>query len=237
MRSSADAHITRRRLIGTALAAGSYALTYGIRGGFSQTTGPFLLPPLPYAEDALSPVISATTISYHYGKHHKDYVDNLNKAIDGTELKGKSLEDIIKAAAGDRRHAAIYNNAAQAWNHALYWKSMRPNGGGPPTGAIADRINQSYGDYTKFRQEFVTNAVTLLGSGWVWLVKGPGEKLVVLRTINADTPIVRGKTCLLVCDVWEHAYYIDYQNQRLDYVNAWLDKLVNWEFASKQLAS
>ena len=222
--------------MGTALAAGSYALTAGTRVAFSQTTGRFSLPPLPYAEDALSPVISATTIMYHYDKHHKGYVTNLNKAIENTELKDKSLEDIIKASVGDRRQAAIYNNAAQAWNHASYWNSMRPNGGGPPTGEIADRINESFGDYTSFRQEFVTNAVTLLGSGWVWLVKGPSEKLVVLRTMNADTPIVRGKTCLLTCDVWEHAYYIDYQNQRLDYVNAWLDKLVNWEFALKQLA-
>ena len=220
----------------TAFAAGSYALTSGVRIAFSQTTGPFSLPPLAYAEDALSPVISATTISFHYGKHHKDYVDHLNKAIGYTELRDKSLEDIIKASFGDRRQAAIYINAAQAWNHALYWNSMRPNGGGPPTGAIADRINESFGDYTKFRQEFVTTAVTLLGSGWVWLVKGPGGKLVVLRTMNADTPVVRGKTCLLTCDVWEHAYYIDYQNQRLDYVDAWLDKLVTWEFASQQLA-
>jgi len=236
MRSSADSQITRRRLMGTALAAGSYALTSGIRVGFSQTTGPFSLPPLAYADDALSPVISGTTIGFHYGKHNMEYVDNLNKAVNGTELKDKSLEDIIKAAFGDRRYAAIYNNAAQVWNHALYWKGMRPNGGGPPTGAIADRIDASFGDYPKFRQEFVTNAVTLLGSGWVWLVKGPGEKLVVLKTMNADTPVVRGNTCLLTCDVWEHAYYVDYQNQRLDYVNAWLDKLVNWEFAAQQLA-
>ena len=112
---------------------------------------------------------------------------------------------------------------------------MRPNGGGPPTGAIADRINESFGDYTKFRQEFIATAVSVLGSGWVWLVLGPGKKLVVLKTVNADTPIVRGKTCLLTCDVWEHAYYIDYQNQRLAYVNAWLDNLVNWEFASQRL--
>jgi superoxide dismutase, Fe-Mn family len=236
MRCSSDSRITRRRLMGTALAAGSYALTSGIRVAFSQTAGPFSLPPLPYAEDALSPVISGTTISFHYGKHHKDYIDNLNKAVEDTELKDKSLEDIIKAAAGDRRKAAIYINAAQAWNHALYWNSMRPNGGGPPpAGAIADRINESFGDYTKFRQEFVATAASVVGSGWVWLVLGPGKNPVVLRTVNADTPIVRGKTCLLACDVWEHAYYIDYQNRRLEYVNAWLDNLVNWEFASKQL--
>jgi superoxide dismutase, Fe-Mn family len=235
MRCSSDSRITRRRLIGTALAAGSYALTSGSRVSFSQTAGPFSLPPLPYAEDALSPVISATTISFHYGKHHKDYIDNLNKAVADTELKDEPLEDVIKATAGDRRQAAIYVNAAQAWNHAFYWNSMRPNGGGPPTGAIADRINGSFGDYTKFRQEFVATAVSLLGSGWVWLVQGPEKKVVVVKTMDAGTPIIRGKTCLLTCDVWEHAYYIDYQNRRLEYVNAWLDNLVNWEFALQRL--
>jgi superoxide dismutase, Fe-Mn family len=221
----------------TAFAAGSFTFAFGIRTGFAETTGPFSLPPLPYAEDALAPVISTTTIGFHYGKHHKAYVDNLNKAVDGTELKDKSLEDVVKAAFGDRRQAAIYNNAAQAWNHTFYWNSMQPNGGGPPTGVIADLVKDSFGDYTRFRQEFATAAITQLGSGWIWLAQGPGKKLVILKTANVDTPIVRGTTCLLTCDVWEHAYYLDYQNKRLDYVNAWLDKLVNWEFASQQLAS
>jgi superoxide dismutase, Fe-Mn family len=224
-------------LIGAGLVAGSYALAFGSPPGFSQTRGPFSLPPLPYAEDGLAPVISSTTISFHYGKHHKAYVDNLNKAVEATELKEKSLEDIVKTAFGDHQRAAIYNNAAQAWNHAFYWNSMRPNGGGPPVGAVADRIKDSFGDYTKFRQEFSNAAVTQFGSGWVWLVQGSGKQLVILKTANADTPMVRGTTCLLTCDVWEHAYYLDYQNRRLDYVNAWLDKLVNWEFASQQLAS
>jgi len=237
MRSSSTSHMTRRRLMGTALAAGSHALTFGVRPGFSQTRGSFSLPPLPYAEDSLAPVISGKTISLHYGKHHKAYVDNLNKAVEGTDLKDSSLEDIVKAAFGDHRRAAIYNNAAQAWNHAFYWKSMQPNGGGPPAGVIADCIKDSFGDYAKFRQEFTTAATTQLGSGWVWLVRGQGKKLVVLKTANVDTPIVRGTTCLLTCDVWEHAYYLDYQSLRLDYVNAWLDKLVNWEFASQQLAA
>jgi Fe-Mn family superoxide dismutase len=153
--------------MGTALAAGSHALTFGVRPGFSQTRGSFSLPPLPYAEDALAPVISGKTISLHYGKHHKAYVDNLNKAVEGTDLKDNSLEDVVKAAFGDHRRAAIYNNAAQAWNHAFYWKSMQPNGGGPPAGVIADCIKDSFGDYAKFRQEFTTAATTQLGSGWV----------------------------------------------------------------------
>ena len=229
--------MTRRRLMGTALAAGPLALTFRIRNALSQTGGPFSLPALPYAENALVPVISATTIGFHYGKHHKAYVDNLNKAVDGTELKGKPLEEIVKATFGDSGHAAIYNNAAQAWNHAFYWTSMRPNGGGAPTGAIADHVKDSFGDYTKFRQEFAAAATSQFGSGWIWLAQGPGKKLMILKTSNADTPIAQGTTCLLTCDVWEHAYYLDYQNRRPDYVSAWLDKLVNWDFASQQLAS
>jgi superoxide dismutase, Fe-Mn family len=221
----------------TAFAAGSFTFAFGIRTGFAETTGPFSLPPLPYGEDALAPVISATTIGFHYGKHHKAYVDNLNKAVERTELKDKSLEDIVKATFGDSGRTAIYNNAAQAWNHTCYWNSMHPSGGGAPTGVIAGYVNDSFGDYTKFRREFTNAAMSQFGSGWIWLAHGPGKKLVILRTANADTPIVRGTTCLLTCDVWEHAYYLDYQNRRLDYVNAWLDKLVNWEFASQQLAS
>jgi Fe-Mn family superoxide dismutase len=229
--------MTRRRLLGTALGAGSLAFTLGNRPGLSQTMGPFSLPPLPYAEDALIPVISSTTIGFHYGKHHKAYVDSLNKAVEGTDLKEKSLEEIIKATFGDGGHTAIYNNAAQTWNHTFYWNSMHPSGGGSPTGAIADSVKDSFGDYSKFRQEFAAAAMSQFGSGWVWLTQGAGKKLVILKTSNADTPIARGTTCLLTCDVWEHAYYLDYQNRRLDYVNAWLDKLVNWEFASRQLAS
>jgi superoxide dismutase, Fe-Mn family len=236
MSSSSASHLTRRRLIGTVLAAGPLVATFPLRTAFSQAKAPFSLPPLPYAEDALAPVISSTTIGFHYGKHHKAYVDNLNRAVEGTDLQDKSLEDIVKATFPDRSRTAIYNNAAQAWNHAFYWNSMQPGGGGTPTGAIADRIKDSYGDYAKFRQEFATAANTQFGSGWVWLVQGEGKKLVVLKTSNADTPMVRGTTCLLTCDVWEHAYYLDYQSRRSDYVNAWLDKLVNWEFASRQLA-
>src|SRR5258707_8741733 len=234
MRPAPRILITRRRLIGTALAAGSLVSVGGVRRTLAQASGPFALPPLPYAEDALVPVISGTTIGFHYGKHHRAYVDNLNKAIEGTDLAGKSLEDIVKATAGDPARVGVFNNAAQDWNHTFYWSSMRPNGGGMPTGPIVDHIKDSFGDYAKFRQEFATAAVTQFGSGWAWLVQDPDKKLKVVKTANADTPMARGVTCLLTCDVWEHAYYLDYQNRRPDYVNAWLDKLVNWDFAARQ---
>jgi superoxide dismutase, Fe-Mn family len=229
--------ITRRRLVGTALAAGSLAAICPTRRGLAQASGPFSLPPLPYPEDALAPVISATTIGFHYGKHHRAYVDNLNKAVADTDFAHKPLDDIVKATANDPARVAIFNNAAQDWNHTFYWNSMRPNGGGMPTGAIADHIKDSFGDYAKFRQEFATAAVTQFGSGWAWLVQDQDKKLKVVKTANADTPMARGITCLATCDVWEHAYYLDYQNRRPDYVNAWLDKLVNWDFASRHLTA
>src|ERR1700741_1485652 len=157
--------ITRRRLISAGLAAGSVASLYGVRRALSQASGPFSLPPLPYPEDALAPVISSMTISFHYGKHHKAYVDNLNKAIEGSDLTSKPLEEIVRATAADPKRVAIFNNAAQDWNHTFYWNSMQPKGGGMPAGAIADRIKDSFGDYAKFRQEFVNAAVTQFGSG------------------------------------------------------------------------
>jgi Fe-Mn family superoxide dismutase len=202
---------------------------------FGQAAGPFLLPPLPYPEDALAPVISARTISFHYGKHHAAYVANLNKAVQGTDFAEKSLDDVVKATAADPNRVGIFNNAAQDWNHSFYWRSMRPNGGGLPSGAIADRIKDSFGDYSNFRQQFVTAAVTQFGSGWAWLVQDPGGKLIVVKTSNADTPMAHGMNCLLTCDVWEHAYYLDYQNRRPDHVKDWLEKLANWSFAEKNL--
>lgn len=237
MGPGANTTMTRRRLISAALAAGVFATVCCRRQAVSQASGPFSLPPLPYPDDALAPVISSTTIGFHYGKHHRAYVDNLNKAIGGTELANKSLEDVVKATAADPSRVAIFNNAAQDWNHTFYWSGMRPNGGGVPPGAIADRIKDAFGDYTKFRQEFVDAAVTQFGSGWAWLVQDQDKKLKVLKTANADTPMAHGMNCLLTCDVWEHAYYLDYQNRRPDYVNAWLDKLVNWGFASQRLSS
>jgi superoxide dismutase, Fe-Mn family len=229
------ASISRRRLIGTALAAGALASIGSTRGTLAQASGPFALPPLPYPEEALAPVISGTTIGFHYGKHHRAYVDNLNKAIDGTDLVGRSLEEIVKATAADPARVGVFNNAAQDWNHTFYWNSMRPDGGGAPAGRMADHLKDSFGDYAKFRQEFATAAVTQFGSGWAWLVQDQDRKLKIVKTANADTPMARGVTCLLTCDVWEHAYYLDYQNRRPDYVNAWLDKLANWDFAARQL--
>jgi Fe-Mn family superoxide dismutase len=226
---------TRRRLLLTGIA--TLFVPGGIRYASAQTGPSFTLAPLPYAEDALAPVISANTIGFHYGKHHKAYVDNLNKAIEGTTFVGQPLEEIIKTTLINPNRTAIYNNAAQAWNHAFYWNSMRPKGGGEPSGAIADRIKDAFGDYAKFRQEFVAAAIGQFGSGWAWLVQDKDKKLKVLKTANADTPMAQGMTCLLTCDVWEHAYYLDYQNRRPDYVNAWLDKLVNWEFAASHLVS
>ena len=237
MESLTTRSMTRRQLISTVLAAGALASVCGAHRARSQAAGRFSLPPLPYPDDALAPVISSTTIGFHYGKHHRAYVDNLNKAIEGSDLVNKSLDDIVKTVAADPNRVAIFNNAAQDWNHTFYWSSMRPNGGGAPTGVIADHIKDSFGDYTKFRQEFANAAVTQFGSGWAWLVQDQDKKLKILKTANADTPMARGINCLLTCDVWEHAYYLDYQNRRPDYVNAWLDKLVNWEFASQRLAA
>ncbi len=228
--------MTRRSLLRAAAATGAMASLSGIRVAFAQGKAPFTLPPLPYADDALAPVISANTIGFHYGKHHRFYLDNLNKMVEGTDMAGRSLEDIVKAVRGDAAKAGLFNNAAQVWNHTFYWSGMKPGGGGMPTGAVADRIKDSFGDYAKFRSEFVTAATTQFGSGWAWLVLGADGKLQVVKTANADTPMAQGIKCLLTCDVWEHAYYLDYQNRRPDYVNAWLDKLVNWDFAAKQLA-
>jgi Fe-Mn family superoxide dismutase len=192
MHPSPRVSLTRRRLIGSALAAGSLASIGDVRLALAEASGPFSLPPLPYPEDALAPVISSTTIGFHYGKHHHAYVDNLNKAVEGTELAHKSLDDIVRLTAADPARVAVFNNAAQDWNHTFYWSSMRPKGGGAPSGAIADHIKDSFGDYATFRQEFATAAVTQFGSGWAWLVQDPDKKLKVMKTANADTPIARG---------------------------------------------
>jgi Fe-Mn family superoxide dismutase len=196
---------------------------------------PFTLPPLPYADNALAPVITAQTIGFHYGKHHKTYVDNLNKLVPGTDLDGRSLEDIVRATAGVADRAGVFNNAAQVWNHTFYWKSLRPNGGGTPTGPIADRINAAFGGFDTFKKEFANAAVTQFGSGWAWLVADAGA-LKIVKTGNAEVPFTKGQKPLLTIDVWEHAYYLDYQNRRADYVAAVIDKLINWEFASENLA-
>lgn len=191
----------------------------------------FELPDLPYAKDALEPHISANTFDFHHGKHHNTYVVNLNNMTADTDMASMSLEDIMKATAGDSSKAGIFNNAAQVWNHTFFWNSMSPNGGGEPTGAIADAINASFGSYADFKEAFKTAGMTQFGSGWAWLVKN-GDKLEVVKTPNAECPLTDGMTPILTCDVWEHAYYLDYQNRRPDFLEAFLDNLVNWDFAN-----
>ena len=195
-------------------------------------TGPFTLPALPYKDDALAPVISANTIGFHYGKHHKGYVNKLNELVAGKDLAGMTLEQVVAATAGKPESAAIFNNAAQIWNHTFYWNSLRA-GGGAPTGRIKDKLVASFGGVDEAKKALHTAATTQFGSGWAWLVLA-GDKLEVVKTGNAEMPAA-GKKPLLTIDVWEHAYYLDYQNKRADYVQAVLDKLVNWDFADKNI--
>ncbi len=191
----------------------------------------FELPPLPWAEDALAPHISAETIEYHYGKHHKTYVDNLNKAVDGTPDADLSLEEIILKAEGP-----LFNNSAQVWNHTFFWNGLSPNGGGQPTGAVADAINSSFGSYDEFRTQLTQAGITQFGSGWAWLIDNNGT-LEVTKTANADLPLKHGQKALWTIDVWEHAYYIDYRNARPKFIDVVLDNLVNWDFVNQNLAS
>ncbi|MBN2557109.1 MAG: superoxide dismutase [Anaerolineales bacterium] len=191
---------------------------------------PHVLPPLPFAESAFEPMITAKTMGFHYGKHHKGYVDNLNKLIAGTEYADLSLEKVITSTVGQPEKVAIFNNAAQNWNHTFYWKSLTPKGGGEPPAALKQRLEASFGSVEACKKELAGAAVSQFGSGWAWLVL-EGDKLKVVKTANADVPMSMGFTPLLTIDVWEHAYYLDYQNRRADYVNAVLDKLINWEFA------
>ncbi len=183
------------------------------------------LPPLPYPKEALAPNISAETLEYHYGKHHAAYVANLNKLIVGTPFENAPLEEIVKKASGP-----LFNNAAQTWNHTFYWNSLSPNGGGEPKGALADAIKKSFGSFAAFKEKFSAAAVGQFGSGWAWLVKAPDGGVAIEAMSNAGTPLQAGKKALLTCDVWEHAYYIDYRNARPAYVEAFW-KIVNWKFA------
>ena len=199
-----------------------------------KSLSPIVLPPLPYADNALDPVISANTISFHYGKHHKGYVDNLNKLIAETEFADMTLEKIIAGTAGNAEKAAIFNNAAQVWNHTFYWRSLKPKGGGEPPAELKKKIEASFGTVDACRKEWSAAAMAQFGSGWAWLVLD-GDNLKVVKTANADLPLTRGIKPLLTIDVWEHAYYLDYQNRRADYVNAVLDKLINWSFAAENL--
>jgi superoxide dismutase, Fe-Mn family len=187
------------------------------------------LPELPYAKNALVPNISQETIDYHYGKHHQTYVNNLNKLIVGTEFEKLTLEEIVKKATG-----GVFNNAAQIWNHSFYWNCLSPKGGGEPTGSVLESINKAFGSFAQFKEKFTNAAVTLFGSGWAWLVKNPDGSLTIEALGNAGTPLKDGKKALLTCDVWEHAYYIDYRNARAAYVEAFW-KVVNWQFVAANL--
>ena len=198
------------------------------------SSAPILLPSLPYEQSALQPVISANTLSFHYGKHHKTYVDTLNKLVAGTQFADMSLEQIIKATADQADHTAIFNNAAQTWNHTFYWHSLRPKGGGEPPAVLERLMESSFGSIEACKKELAGAAMGQFGSGWAWLVLD-GGKLKVVKTGNAHTPLTQAAKPLLTIDVWEHAYYLDYQNRRADYVNAVLDSLVNWEFAAENL--
>jgi len=203
--------------------------------GTEKITGPFKLPSLPYNDNALAPYLSAQTLSFHYGKHHQTYVTKLNELVQPTVLESETLEGIIKQTAGQPDKAPIFNNAAQSWNHSFYWKCMKANGGGKPNGAVANKIESSFGGYDKFKEAFAKAALTQFGSGWAWLVSDKGA-LKVIKTQNADTPIVSGLTPVLTLDVWEHAYYLDYQNRRSDYIQAFLDHLANWDFANENIS-
>jgi len=220
------------------LTASAGAIFLGMAGrlpGYATVATPnIMLPRLPFPDNALEPVISANVIGFHYGKHHKGYVDNLNRLVAGTEFADLTLEKIITETAGKTDKTAIFNNAAQTWNHTFYWRSLKPRGGGDPPASFKQKIEISFGSLDACKKELANAAISQFGSGWAWLVHDDG-KLKVVRTGNADVPMTIGMKPLLTIDVWEHAYYLDYQNRRTDYVNAVLDKLINWDFASENL--
>ncbi len=191
----------------------------------------FELPPLPYDREALAPHISGETLDFHHGKHHQTYVTNLNNLLAGTDQENASLEDVIMSS-----EAGVFNNSAQIWNHTFYWNSMAPNGGGAPTGAVGEAINSAFGSYDGFAAKFKEAATTQFGSGWAWLVHD-GSKLDIVKTANADLPMKHSQQALLTIDVWEHAYYIDFRNARPNYIQTYLDHLINWEFVAANLAA
>ena len=196
----------------------------------------FTLMKLPYADNALAPVISSNTVGFHYGKHHKGYVDKLNELTKDTPYASMELHTIVKQTAGDKTKTPIYNNAAQLWNHDFYWNSLKPSGGGKPAGRLAVKINEAFGNYENFKKELAEAAISQFGTGWAWLVADNASKLKVVKTGDADVPFIKGLKPLLTIDVWEHAYYLDYQNRRAEYVNAVIDRLLNWDFATENLA-
>jgi superoxide dismutase, Fe-Mn family len=236
--------ITRRNFFGLSLAtiltswfsglAVAEKLTNNtIKKGLKMTN--ITLPNLPYEKTALEPYITANTLDFHHGKHHNSYVVNLNNLIKDTQMADLSLEEIIMQTKGDATKAGIFNNAAQIWNHAFYWNSMKPNGGGLPKGKLLEKINADFGSFDAFKEALKTAGATQFGSGWAWLVL-ENDKLKVTKTANADLPMAHGQKALLTVDVWEHAYYLDFQNRRPDYLAIFLDKLVNWDFAEQNLA-
>jgi superoxide dismutase, Fe-Mn family len=227
----------RRSFLKTA-AVGS-AMAAGFLAGLPQhakAAAPYALPPLPYPENALEPHISARTIGFHYGKHHQTYVDTTNKMIAGTDLEKADLDTIVRKSAGDAAKAGLFNNSAQVWNHNFFWKSLKPNGGGAPKGPVADQIQKVWGDYGRFAEELKNAGLTQFGSGWAWLVQDGGQ-LKIMKTANADTPIAHNIKPLLTIDVWEHAYYLDYQNRRADYLSAVIGNLINWDFAAQNFGA
>lgn len=230
MKRKAGSALTRRQFLA---ATGTAAI--GLAGGgfppIAKADNSIILPPLPYAEDALEPVISARTLSFHYGKHHQGYVNNLNKLIADTDWTGLDLESIVLKSSQVLDKQSVFNNAAQIWNHTFYWNSLRPNGGGEPPKAFKEKIEASFGSLQACKDALIDAASTQFGSGWAWLVKD-GEKLKVVKTGNAETPLTNGMKPLLTIDVWEHAYYLDYQNRRAAYLEALMDKLINWQFAA-----
>lgn len=232
-RSQVSTNNSRRRFLGT-LAAGGAALVAApwVRIGHAA---PFTLPELPYPENALEPVISSRTLSFHYGEHHKGYVNKLNQLVQGTEFADAPLEQIIIATADQPDQAAIFNNAAQVWNHTFYWQSLKANGGGKPAGEFGTKIEESFGSYDAMKTECINKAMDQFGTGWVWLVEEEG-KLKFINMPDAENPVGKGPKPLLTVDVWEHAYYLDYQNRRKEYVDAVIEKLLNWDFAAENLA-
>ncbi len=223
------------RQAAAAIPAGSAAPdAVGSSAPATSAAGPFVLPKLPYALGALAPVISARTMEFHYGKHHRAYVDRANELVGGNGLAAKSPEEIVRLAAADPSRATLFDNAAQAWNHSFYWRSMKPRGGGEPTGALLEKVKSDFGSTAELRRQLVDAGVSQFGSGWAWLVLD-GGRLKVIKTSNAGTPLTSEATPLLTVDVWEHAYYLDHQNRRKDYLTAWVDKLVDWEFARANL--
>lgn len=224
--------LTRRSFLGAStLILASLAAGFPAR---AAAAAPMVLPVLPYPENALEPVISARTIGFHHGKHHVGYLNNTNQLIAGTEFSGMTLENIVKASAGKPERVGLFNNAAQVWNHTFYWNSLTPKGGGKPPAALLQKIEASFGTLDGCIKEFTNAALNQFASGWAWLVED-GAKLKIVKTPNAETPLAQGVKPLLTIDVWEHAYYLDYQNRRADYVAAVLEKLINWEFAAKNM--